>query len=476
MFSSSNFKYTALRSALPLPPPYVNPQYYVNPTTLGTGDGLSAANACQVSAVWAKISGIVGPYVNMLDGTYTGANSMIAPPAFLNGISGQPILIRAVNEGNVLIDGQGVRQPINLLNNSYWILQGMNCTVGQTNLGISNSSCIDITNGTQVIVRRVCAWDVPINFNNRVISASGTASYITFEDCAGWGTGRKIFEASQGPDHITFRRCWARWEGSINLGPKLVFEGIYNSTNQLNENCLGTWSAALIPSTYDLQNNGVVIGPTYTSYTVEGSPTDFGHSNAYVDGTHLSPVKQYGNIMYLNAAPTNPNPPAYFYLVNGTDDITFKDTCAYSGAGLGVGRRGYLLCDIGTCPIVPPAVTCSGNCGTSNSSALAATNITGFGNAVADVFAPSWHRTNYLQGASPAAVYSGTGPDGIHVESLYNTSRGAQIRYRYVDGVLTSTALWPWPMSARILAATTSSGHAPADIDTEVQAMFGTFI
>ena len=69
--------------------------------------------------------------------------------------------------------------------------------------------------------------------------------------------------------------------------------------------------------------------------------------------------------------------------------------------------------------------------------------------------------------------------------NLYtNTGPGATIRYRYQNGVLTSTPLWPWPMKDRIKAALNASSYASSpggskyvnyDIDATIQDIFGTY-
>jgi hypothetical protein len=81
----------------------------------------------------------------------------------------------------------------------------------------------------------------------------------------------------------------------------------------------------------------------------------------------------------------------------------------------------------------------------------------------------SWAPTNVVEATTPAALYTNPG------ETLYNTSQGAQIRYRYQDGTLTSNELWPWPMSARIDAALATTRYAVEDVDGTMQGFFGTF-
>jgi hypothetical protein len=105
-----------------------------------------------------------------------------------------------------------------------------------------------------------------------------------------------------------------------------------------------------------------------------------------------------------------------------------------------------------------------------------ATNVTSFkGSSLGyQAFGSDWTVTNFKEAVSPAALYRAPG------ESLYNTTQGAQIRYRYVNGQLTNQELWPWPMSQRIKDATTQAsrdghGHQIENIDAYIQDTFGTF-
>ncbi len=84
--------------------------YYASPT--GTGNGLSSSTPFQVSKFWPVAT--AGKTLCLLDGTYTGYESMILPPKGLNGASGLPITIRALNDGKVLINGKGGLPPVQL--------------------------------------------------------------------------------------------------------------------------------------------------------------------------------------------------------------------------------------------------------------------------------------------------------------------------------------------------------------------------
>jgi hypothetical protein len=84
--------------------------YYASPT--GTGDGLSQAKPFKISKFWAVAT--LGKTLCLLDGTYTGSDSMIDPPDNLSGTSKNPITIRALNDGRTVINGEGKYVPVSL--------------------------------------------------------------------------------------------------------------------------------------------------------------------------------------------------------------------------------------------------------------------------------------------------------------------------------------------------------------------------
>ena len=50
---------------------------------------------------------------------------------------------------------------------------------------------------------------------------------------------------------------------------------------------------------------------------------------------------------------------------------------------------------------------------------------------------------------------------------------GAKVMTRLVDGVDTGQSLWPWPMNARLLAATSAHSDKPVDVTREVFGLCG---
>jgi hypothetical protein len=63
--------------------------------------------------------------------------------------------------------------------------------------------------------------------------------------------------------------------------------------------------------------------------------------------------------------------------------------------------------------------------------------------------------------------------DQVRVDVFTPGNGGASVCYRTVDGFLTQQPLWPWPMNARILAATRASGWGEADVTADIETIFG---
>ena len=217
-----------------------NCDYYASPT--GTGNGLSSSSPFRVSAFWKVAT--AGKTLCLMDGTYTGAGSMILPPQGLNGASGAPITIRAVNDGKVLISGGGTLPPVQLYYNDWFAIEGVNACC-------SLISVVTIDNASHNVIRRVAAWDAA-DSNSEIFGVHDNSSFNLLEDVAGWGTARKIFQMSYGGDYTTIRRAWGRWERSTVIGPKMTYTLAYNNYHLTCENCLGTWSGQGMPSSYVL--------------------------------------------------------------------------------------------------------------------------------------------------------------------------------------------------------------------------------
>ncbi|HUT94106.1 MAG TPA: chondroitinase-B domain-containing protein [Thermoguttaceae bacterium] len=207
--------------------------YYASPQ--GGGNGSSADRPFAVSRFGDKAQ--PGDALLLLDGVYTGAEAMIDPPRGLRGTSAAPITIRAANDGQVTLDGQGRANPVMLRGNDWFVVEGINAHHAK-------ATVVEISRSNHCIIRRVRGWDAADGDTN--IFAAHYGEYGLFEDCAGWGIARKTFSCSQGGNYTTFRRRFGCWEGCHAVGPKMAFTWFYNSHHITAENCIATWNGRLM--------------------------------------------------------------------------------------------------------------------------------------------------------------------------------------------------------------------------------------
>ena len=155
--------------------------YYASPN--GTGNGRSPSTPFQISKFWSVAT--PGKTLCLLNGTYTDDNSLIQVPPTFAGTASQPIRIRALNDGKVLIDS-GKRRPIDL-QGSYGILEGINVQ------GADNAALR--MRGSHWTARRVMVWNNGPNDDQLALADLG-GNHNTLEDCAIFGKGRIVLTGS----------------------------------------------------------------------------------------------------------------------------------------------------------------------------------------------------------------------------------------------------------------------------------------
>lgn len=422
-----------------LPAPSTGSTYYASPT--GTGTGLTANSPFKISNFWSVAQ--PGSTLVLLDGVYTGANSMIDPPDNLSGTSGSPITVRAMNDGMARIDGQGVRLPVTLSYNNWFVLEGFNANN-------SSGSVVSLGYSSNNIVRRVVAWDAGSTGDNNIFGVHH-GTYNLLEDVAGFGAGvRKTFSNSQGGDNTTFRRAFGRWEGADVQGPKKTFALSYNSYNALCENCIGTWDSLGMPASYNLMEyNGTQVSPTqsFTNYQVQNPNGIFSH-DAFDDsflaaGNSDNPnIRIFGSIAYLKPDERYHNVPSPSRDWAGPvaleiKGVQLKDSVSIIEPGSHTNIWNPYLGDVGV---------------TGLNSAQNSTFVGGEGAHINN----KWTTTgNYISSNCSNITANG----GNVVNHQGTITGGATVMKRYVDGVLTNDDLWPWPMNQRIIDAMTTAGY-----------------
>lgn len=423
---------------------------YAGPTAAGDGKGSNLANRGTVAAMLTASS--AGTIICLDDGTYTGAAAMIAPGTNKSGTSGNPITVRAINDGLVTIDGQGARRPIALINNNDWfVIEGMNAKD-------SSAAVVAAANGSSNnIFRRIAAWDAPGTAadNYMIYQASGIGTNNNlFEDVAGWGKARKIFDTSDRAANTTVRRAFAIWQESARTGPKMAYTNTYDTTGAVYENVIGMWN----------QQAG---DPTEPYGLFAQDAMQLAYQPSYCANS-----KYLGAIGLIRSGHSVSNSMLGGAFGSRSVNCTlFKDMVLYNDPGTHTALRAFQmqLFDGGSAGLA----VCVPDC---DRQLNAATTV---GWTVADsinVTANGWTVTNKNNYATIAAMNSATA-------NPFQTAAGtgARVCFRYENGVLTSTKLWPWPMDARINAALTASGRSVATYFTGtntltqyIESVFGT--
>jgi hypothetical protein len=411
----------------------------------GSGTTCSTGSPCSVNQLVAGTSGnTLGPDdIGILaNGTYTGVNGMIVPASGRAGSSGHPITLQAETDGGVLIDGQTLRIPIRLATgNSWWVITGINAAHAD-----AGSNVVDLDVGaTHNIVRRTIGWDAG---DRHAVFNSSDANNL-FEDVAGFGQGRKTFGNSQGSDGVIYRRAFGIWNKSTgDVGPSETFSNTYNSHNGLYENVIGT---------IDPDPGVSVANGMYGVFIFE-------RMNDLYDGTYASvcagSAKYLGSIAYVTAAETP---------IITTDPMNVNNSLGLLQGGLALTCIHYkdVVAYADQAVMTASNATLSGiYSGPAMSGDHTFDKVTEIRTAgTRRLVDTDWQVTNSEQIASVAAadnIWNGTG------------GTGARVCYQYVDGTLTTTPLWPWPMNQRIIDAMTTASRTPIDVTATMESIFGT--
>lgn len=408
----------------------------------GSGTGCTEGTPCSLGTALAAGSVLdAGETLCLNNGTYTGSASMIDPPDNRSGTAAAPITIKALNDGQVLIDGQDARRPISLVNNNdWWIIEGVNVTRGNDhNVRIG-------CNSDNNIVRRVVGWDVSDAAGGVMFLVAATTSCRSvgnlLEDVAGFGRARKIFSTAQNVasgqyGSATIRRAWGIWQRktSVTSNPKLTFEISYDSGNTLCENCLGTWNAD--------SGQGTISEPDGTMWGVRRLDSSMPKNvNARI----------LGSIFYAPAGYSF-TPPRLLGIVN-------------SGIG---SFEGVTISD--SAFVVDPSHTGKHAARLENSTeastALVLQNALIVGPS-SSLIQSQWAQSNVGNSTTLSGALGQMSGSG----SLWERIPGLCTRFQ--NGVLTSTKLWPWPMNSRIIAAMTAAGRTPIDVTAQMESLFGT--
>lgn len=378
-----------------------------------TGSGSTCSQGAPCTVATALTASVAGDIVTLLDGTYQGANSMVAPPTGLSGTAAAPITIRALNDGAVTIDGQFTHVPLLMNANNWWVVEGINLRNAS-----AASAVMDMWSGapSNNIFRRVIAHDTTNvsgqNSMGAVILVGGSTNL--FEDVAAFGVGTStirfiVFGGIPRGSNV-LRRVWARHEGALNTfnTHETLFANYTLMPDQLVENSLFTWSGEQSESAGGGVTNDYI--------------TKFNQNSA--TGTQ----RFLGSMTYLKCNAVRVEPlGAFVASPDAAGNLLVQDAIVVIENGCWTAKSGFSLR--------------GGGAGTKT-----ATRLSTWGGSGNDISGWTTSGINY------SATFPGTNPNPW-------TGSGATACKRYVDGVLTNTPLWPWPMDARIKAALAAAGR-----------------
>jgi hypothetical protein len=429
--------------------------HYASPTGSSGNTGTSQSSPFRPADFWAVAT--PGKVLCLMDGTYTGSAFLIRPGS-IAGTSANPIIIRALNDGAVLIDGQGSTQPVFFNGTSFVTLQGINARNGH--FGV-----LYFQNSTNVTVQRSIFWDTLNDTNDHVVEVVSGAQNTLLEDVAVFGNGRdRVLEwadnSTRAVSGTRYRRMWTRVDGYCT-GGTVDFDALqYDYANVNTDGQVDNWIA---------YNNQWLMTQPGCNSTYNGNPnTLFGQRTPGI-GTGNPGHKFAGLILFATPAPAvsggsgihsaflvgnvaSPN------VLNGVNVVdSFMDMDAQPSAK--------------TINLFPS--TCQGQ---NSITRVTTTGAGGDGTGCATV-------TNLNHYASVSAANSA----GSGLFAGATNSARPNLCFQYKDGQLTNTPLWPWPMDDRIKAALAIRGapglagvagtggqtHAAGTVTSEIISRYG---
>lgn len=395
--------------------------FYLSPDGNDSADGRSAATAwATFDRAWDDI--YPGDTLILLDGVYRQS----LWPNERDGEPGNPIIVRAQNDGKAIIDGEGVRVPIQLGQawpgrvGNWYVIEGVVARNGDRvpddNERLEGSGSVIFLPGHNNVLRRVSAYDASPDDNSIIITFDARGSHNTVEDCVAAGTGRKAIMI-YGSDYNVVRRCvamWTRFDGrNTRTWPWGENIDIYNADNNLIENSI---SLGHVPK------YGITIRANADH--VSASHNRILGSMALYSGKDLD-----GNYLKWECPPPGNDPDDICLDIEGNPG--YRVGLKFFGTGL---IQNNIIRD----------VLMMGN---------ASYGLSVNGNPTNTTMDHITIRDNDIPSGSDLIENMSTGSNTISnsfIEGTSHLGEGARLEHRYVDGVLTNEPLWPWPMEQRI--------------------------
>ncbi|MCP4698235.1 MAG: hypothetical protein GY862_15485 [Gammaproteobacteria bacterium] len=407
--------------------------YFVSPTGSDDNSGIAEQQA------WATFKYSLthlnpGDSLTLLDGIYKQTLDVT-----ITGTAAAPIIIKAKNDGQVIIDGEGVRVPAvfgrwETSDNGYIVVEGI---IFYNSYG----SVVTIYSHHNTF-KRCSAYHGKVSGNDHAWNLA-KATHTLLEDCIAAATERHLFISwtDDGKDtYNTFRRCFA--VGTIPGQPSTASSSefnIYGGSHDLVENAIG-WG-----------------GTRSASISVHSqSGADYAnHDNRILGGIFLRSDEAGVSINHAGGeAPRN--------------NIIENSLIYGNRLGFNIGESGRTENTVlNHCTIInnelwgtrikDPLTTVKNTILNTNGSGYNTTHhkgafsyINNYGNENNNDILSDWANSfsaEPFMGGNMLSIADNSPSKGAGESG---TDIGANIQYRYKDGVLTNEPLWPWPMQQRI--------------------------
>ncbi len=419
------------------------------------GSDRNSGTATAPFLTFTKAMGVMkaGDTLFIKDGTYRQSLNVT-----ISGTAAGVIAIRAVNDGAVIVDGQGTRETLKIVGRSYVTVEGI---VFKNAVG----DVVKVSGGSHHInLRRLSAYSAGVG--NYHLFLVWNSSSVLIEDCIASQTngtnraGRYGIVSFGGANHNIFRRNYVKYYGHTGGGGPCAAGADYGGSYDLWEN--NVFDVSEMPAgcsdvgyQFAIFGEGLYFDTSHNRWygnVVMGGPkvgyAAFGES----DGTYSVSDWEFLNNVFIDAQAGIVNIGAekgsgWIVRNNTLSGMSTNAMTKTQGAGAYalVTNNSYLT---GTSGI--SAVTSSSLTSTYNNFYGVATQYSGnvLNKAGDKNITPSYDTLTYGKGAYlmvPAAL-KGQGEGGADI--------GAMALLRYQDGTLTPQPLWPWPMEERIVRET----------------------
>lgn len=180
--------------------------YYMSPTGDDGNNGLTSGAPKKTFAHTLQLlSG--DDVVILLDGTWDGSGGTdlpnIAGAGYNSGTDGHPITIRAANERKAILNGKGTTQTFTITSKDYWTIEGLYIRADDDEAAAANFYA---TSADHITVKR-CVFAYANRHLNGALARFELCEYPVMEECEGYYFHRVGFVVD-GCSHSRIRRCY----------------------------------------------------------------------------------------------------------------------------------------------------------------------------------------------------------------------------------------------------------------------------